>query len=182
MKSPGLLLLTMAQIAALVSATAAIAQDRRVPRPARPDSTPTTTQQRAATGDVAGGKVIPKSILEVLGDPHIDPNVAYILWQTSRKPMEDWTMKQLSFVTQAAPTLVEAGVPFEKIQLLYAFWGLDPNDVFNPRFGPQWQAQSTAYNPRSANNVGAISSADCQVDISLMTVATYRACAAGYTQ
>ena len=177
MNSPGLLLL----ITALVSATAAAAQDRRVPQPARPDSAP-TTQQRAATGDVAGGKVIPKSILEVLADPHIDPNVAYILWQTSRKPMEDWTMKQLAFVTQAAPTLVEAGVPFKKVQLLYAFWGLYPNDVFNPRLGPQWQSQSTAYNPRSASNVGAISSADCQVDVSLMTVATYRACAAGYGQ
>ncbi|WIM09347.1 hypothetical protein [Enhydrobacter sp.] len=178
MKSPGLLLLTMA----LVAATAAAAQDRRLPRQAEQESPPTPTQQRAATGDVAGGKVIPKSILEILADPHIDPNVAYILWQTSRKPMEDWTMKQLAFVTQAAPTLVEAGVPVEKVQLLYAFWGLDPNDVFNPRLGPQWQAQSTAYNPRSANNVGAISSADCQVDVSLMTVATYRACAAGYGQ
>jgi hypothetical protein len=178
MKPAGPLLLTLA----LVAATAAAAQDRRVPRQAPPGSAPTATQQRAATSDVAGGKVIPKSILEVLADPHIDPDVAYILWQTSRKPMEDWTMKQLAFVTQAAPTLVEAGVPFKKVQLLYAFWGLDPNDVFNPRLGPQWQAQSTAYNPRSASNVGAISSADCQIDVSLMTVATYKACAAGYGQ
>ena len=178
MKPAGALLLTLA----LVAATAAAAQDRRVPRQAPPESAATATQQRAATSDVAGGKVIPKSILEVLADPHIDPDVAYILWQTSRKPMEDWTMKQLAFVTQAAPTLVEAGVPFKKVQLLYAFWGLDPNDVFNPRLGPQWQAQSTAYNPRSASNVGAISSADCQIDVSLMTVATYKACAAGYGQ
>lgn len=178
MKSPGLLLLIMA----LASATAAAAQDRRVPRQAPQESSATTTQQRAATGDVAGGKVIPKSILEILADPHIDPNVAYILWQTSRKPIEDWTMKELAFVTQAAPTLVEARVPYKKIQLLYAFWGLDPDDVFNPRLGPQWQSQSTAYNPRSASNVGAISSADCQIDVSQMTVATYRACAAGYGQ
>lgn len=160
-----------------------------VPTPPPPPATaqvspPVTVPQAAprpspAIGDFAGGRFIPKPILDILADPRIDPDIAYIFWQTSRKPIDDWTMGELRFVAQAAPTLVEAGIPIDKVRMLYTFWGLDPNDVFNPSLSADWQSQSTAYDPHSAANVGAISSADCQVDLSLMTVGTYRACATG---
>lgn len=166
MKFFGLLLLTLA-LAVATSATAQV---------------PSSTQQRAATGDVAGGRFIPPQILQILADPRIDPNVAYILWQTSRKPMDDWTVSELGFATQAAATLVEVGIPLIQVQTLYQFWGLDPNDVFNPSFGSDWQSRSTAYDPRNAGNVGAISSSDCQVNVSQMTVGTFRQCAAGGAQ
>jgi hypothetical protein len=136
-------------------------------------------QPGAAIGDMAGGRFIPKPILDILADPRIDPDIAYIFWQTSRKPLDDWTMAELRFIAQAAPTLVEAGIPVAKIRMLYQFWGLDPNDVFNPSLSADWQEQSTAFDPRSSGNVGAISSADCQVDLNLMTVGTYRACLRG---
>jgi len=182
-------------IAAALS-TPAMAQTRAVPRQVpqevvtgRPgiETTPPpiagqwspTQQQQAVIGDVAGGRVIPDPILKILADPHIDPNVAYILWQLSRKPMDEWTLSELGFVGQIAPTLVEAALPIDKVQMLYQFWGLDTSDVFNPSLGPSWQSQSTAFNPYSAANVAAISSADCQVDISQMSVATYRACIGG---
>jgi hypothetical protein len=120
--------------------------------------------QRAAVGDLSGGRFIPKPILEILADPRIDPNIAYILWQTARKPMDDWTLNELTFVMQVAPTLAETGIPVAKLQALYQFLGLDPNDLFNPQPGQNWQSQSTAFDPRSSANVNAISSADCQVD------------------
>lgn len=130
-------------------------------------------------GDVAGGRVIPKPVVDILANPQIDPNVAYILWQTSRKTLDEWTVAELSFVAQAAPTLVEAGVTVGQLQILYKYWGLDPNDVFNPSLPANWQSRSTAFDPHSAAAVAAISSAECQVDISLMTVGTYRSCLGG---
>jgi hypothetical protein len=157
-----------------------VARKANVRAPPRPAAVkPDPTQQHAVSGDVAGGQAIPKPILEILADPRIDPNVAYILWQTSRKPMDTWTMAELGFVGQAAPTLIEAGVPIIKVQMLYQFWGLDPSDVFNPSLAANWQAQSTAFDPKSAAAAAAISSAECQVDISLMPVGTYRFCAGG---
>ena len=165
MKSSGLLLPLL--IFALAFAVPASAQ------------VPSVQQQQAATGDLAGGRYIPQPILQILGDPRIDPNIAYMLWQTSRKQTDDWTMGELGFISHTAPILLEAGIPLIRVQTLYQFWGLNPLDVFNPSFGPDWQSQSTAYDPRNANNVLSISSAECQVDVSLMTVATYKACTAG---
>lgn len=137
------------------------------------------TQQQAAVGDLAGGRVIPDPILQILADPHIEPNVAYILWQLSRRPLDDWTLAELGFVGQVAPTLVEGALSIEKVQLLYKFWGLDPGDVFNPSLPSNWQSQSTAFNPYSAATVAAISSADCQVDPSQMRMSTFRSCIGG---
>ena len=148
----------------------------RVETAARPQS---SAQQQAVIGDVAGGRSIPGPILKILADPHIDPDVAYILWQLSRKPIDEWTLGQLTFVGQIAPTLVEAALPIEKVQILYRFWGLDPSDVFNPSLGPNWQSQSIAYNASIGTNVAAISTSDCQVELSQMTVATFRACTGG---
>ena len=88
-------------------------------------------------------------------------------------------MSEVGFVTSVAATLLEAGIPLIKIQTLYQFWGFDPRDIFSPSFGPDWQSQSTAYDPRNAGNLLSISSADCQVDVSLMTAATFRACSSG---
>jgi hypothetical protein len=173
MKVPGLPLL----IIALASAMPAAAQDRKVPGQALPALS--AAQRQAKTGDVAGGRFIPQPILDILGDPRIDPNIAYIFWQTSRKPIDEWTMSEVGFVTSVAATLLEAGIPLIKIQTLYQFWGFDPRDIFNPSFGADWQSQSTAYDPRNAGNVLSISSAECQVDVNLMTVATFRACSSG---
>jgi hypothetical protein len=83
MRIPGLPLL----ILALASAMPAAAQDRKVPRQALPALS--TAQRQAATGDVAGGRFVPQPILDILGDPRIEPNIAYIFWQISRKPMDD---------------------------------------------------------------------------------------------
>ena len=147
--------------------------------PAKPAAQPTPAQQGDILSDVAGGRVIPKPIVDILANPRIDPNVAYILWQLSRKTMDEWTLSQLGFVGQAAPTLAEAGITVGQLQTLYKFWGLDPNDVFNPSLPANWQAKSTAFDPHSAAAVAAISSAECQVDISQMTLGTYRSCAGG---
>ncbi len=153
------------------------ARQTTAPKPPAPDQ---AAQQRAAAlGDLAGGRYIPKGILEILADPRIDPNIAYILWQTARKPIADWTLNELFFVTQNAPTLVEAGIPAQKLQTLYQFLGLDPADLFYPQLGPNWQSRSTAFDPSSAANVGAISSAECQGDPGMMTVATFQACTGG---
>jgi hypothetical protein len=130
-------------------------------------------------GDLSGGRFIPPPILTILADPRIDPNIAYILWQTARKPIADWTLNELFFVTQTAPTLVEAGIPTDKLQALYQFLGLDPADLFSPKLGRDWQSNSTAFDPRSSTNVGAISSTDCQTDPGTMTVAKFQACTGG---
>jgi hypothetical protein len=139
----------------------------------------TPQQQAAAMGDLSGGRFIPPPILQILADRRIDPNIAYILWQTARKPIDEWTLNQLFFVTQTVPTLVEAGIPTDKLQALYEFLGLDPADLFNPRLGESWQSKSTAFNPNSTTNVGAISSADCQTDPGTMTVGTFQVCTGG---
>jgi hypothetical protein len=135
--------------------------------------------EQATIGDTAGGRYIPQPILDVLADPHFDPNVAYMLWQLSRKPIADWTLSELAFVAQITPTALEANISVTKIQMLYEFWGLDPNDVFNVSLGANWQSQSTAFSNSTAGNVAAISAAECQVDASQQTVATFEACAGG---
>jgi len=163
-------------LVALASAMPAAAQGRKMA--GQPLPPPSVAQRQAATGDVAGGRFIPQPILDILGDPRIDPNIAYIFWQTSRKPIDEWTMGEVGFTTSVAATLLEAGIPLIKIQTLYQFWGFDPRDIFNPSFA-DWQSQSTAYDPRNAGNVLSISSADCQVNVSLMTVATFRGCSSG---
>jgi hypothetical protein len=151
---------------------------------AKPGVAPATAAQsaravQATIGDTAGGKFIPQPILDVLADPHLDPNVAYLLWQLSRKPIADWTLAELGFVAQITPTLLEANISVTKIQMLYQFWGLDPNDVFNVSLGANWQSQSTAFSNSTAGNVAAISAAECQVDLGQQTVATFEACAGG---
>lgn len=133
-------------------------------------------QQHAMIGDFAGGQYIPAPILKILADRRVDPDVAYMLWQLSRRPLDDWTLSELALVAQIAPTEVEAGLPIELVQALYQFWGLDPDDVFNPTLGSNWQAKSTAYSTESAANVAAISTAECQVDVSQMTLGTFRSC------
>lgn len=85
-----------------------------------------------AFGDMAGGQFVPPPILRILANPRFDPDIAYVFWQLSRRPLADWTLSQLALVGQLAPTEVEAGVPIEALQALYQFWGLDPQDIFNP--------------------------------------------------
>jgi hypothetical protein len=140
---------------------------------------PPARVEQATIGDTAGGRYIPQPILDILADPHFDPNVAYLLWQLSRKPIAEWTLSELAFVAQITPTALEANISVTKIQMLYQFWGLDPNDVFNVSLGPNWQSQSTAFSNSTAGNVAAISTAECQVDISQETVGTFEACAGG---
>jgi len=135
--------------------------------------------RQAAIGDLSGGRFIPKPILEILADRRIDPNIAYILWQTARKPLKEWTLNELAFVAQIAPTLAEAGIPVAKLEGLFKFMGLNPEGLFNPQPEQSWQSRSTAFDPSSAANVAAISSADCQTDPGTMTVATFQACTGG---
>lgn len=149
------------------------------PSPPPPAAAQSSHLEQATIGDTAGGRYIPKPVLDVLADPHFDPNVAYILWQLSRKPVADWTLAELSFVAQMAPTALEAHISVAKIQLLFQFWGLDPDDIFNVSLAPNWQSQSTAFSNSDAGSVAAISSADCQGDLSQQTVATFKACTAG---
>lgn len=132
--------------------------------------------QQAAMGDLFGGRIIPPDILKILSDRRIEPIAAYLLWQAARKPIEEWTMRQLQDLTSTLPTLIEAGIPLPQVQALYKFLELDPNEVFNPQFGQGWQARSTRFDPASSAAVAEISSADCQTDPGMMTVATFRSC------
>lgn len=124
---------------------------------------------------MAGGQFVPPPILRILANPRFDPDIAYVFWQLSRRPLADWTLSQLALVGQLAPTEVEAGVPIQALQALYQFWGLDPQDIFNPSLSRNWQTQSTAYS-READKYVSISSPECQVDISVMTVGVYERC------
>jgi hypothetical protein len=135
--------------------------------------------QQAAMGDVFGGRTIPPEILKVLADPRIEPVIAYILWQAARRPMEEWTLRQLQDITAMIPTLAETGMPMAQIQALYKFLGLDPGDVFNPQLAQDWQNRSTQFDRSSAAAVAAISAADCQTDAGQMTVATFQSCQSG---
>ena len=135
--------------------------------------------RQAAMGDQFGGRVIPREILKILADPRIEPVVAYVVWQAARKPLEEWTVRQLQEITSMLPTLTETGMPMPQIQALYKFLGLDPEDVFNPQLGQDWQSRSTSFDANSAAAVAAISSADCQTDPGQMTVATFQSCQSG---
>ena len=135
--------------------------------------------QQAAMGDQFGGRAIPPDILKILADPRIEPITAYIVWQAARKPLEEWTVQQLQDITAVLPTLAETGMPMPQIQALYKFLELDPDDVFHPQFGQDWQTRSTRFDPSSGAAVAAISSADCQADPGQMTVATLQSCQSG---
>ena len=171
-------MMRLCAVAFLAAGCCASAAAAPVPPPPQQPA-PSSSETRAALGDTAGGRYIPKPVLDILADPHIDPNIAYILWQLSRRSVGDWTMAELGFVAQMAPTLLEAGISVIKIQTLYQFWGLDPNDIFNVSLAPNWQSQSTAFSTNDAGNVMAISSAECQVDVNQMTVSTFKACTTG---
>lgn len=132
--------------------------------------------QQAAMGDQFGGRIIPPDIRKILADRRIEPITAYLLWQAARRPIEEWTMRQLQDLTSTLPTLIEAGIPLEQVQTLYKFLELDPNEVFNPQFGQDWQTRSTRFDPTSTAAVAEISTADCQTDPGMMTVATFRSC------
>jgi hypothetical protein len=180
-------LIRLSAIACLMTALTASAQSAELPPPpdaAQPQATteipmPSISGERAAMGDTAGGRYIPKPVLDILADPHFDPNVAYMLWQLSRRAVGDWTMAELNFVAQLAPTMLEAHLSVIKIQTLYVFWGLDPSDLFNISLAPNWQSQSTAFSTNDASNVASISAAECQIDVSEMTVSTFKACTSG---
>ncbi len=135
--------------------------------------------QRAAMGDLFGGRTIPPNILKILADPRIEPVIAYIVWQAARRPMEEWTLRQLQEITTMLPTLAETGMPMAEIQALYKFLGLNPGDVFHPQLARGWQNRSTAFDKSSAAAVAAISSADCQTDPGQMTVAMFQSCQSG---
>ena len=143
-----------------------------------PNQAQQRAMQQAAMGDQFGGRIIPPDILKILADRRIEPITAYLLWQAARKPMEEWTMRQLQDLTATLPTLVETGMALAEIQELYKFLELDPGDVFTPQFGQDWQTRSTRFDATSTAAVAEISSADCQADPGLMTVATYRSCVA----
>lgn len=135
--------------------------------------------QQAAMGDLFGGRPIPPNILKILADPRIEPVTAYIVWQAARRPIEEWTVRQLQDIMAIVPTLVETGMPMPQIQALYQYLGLDPSDVFNPNLGQDWQDQSTRFDKTGSAAVAAISSSDCQTDSGQMTVATFQSCVSG---
>lgn len=144
-----------------------------------PPSAQQRAAQQAAMGDVFGGRTIPPNILKILADRRIEPVVAYMVWQAARKPIEEWTLRQLQEITATIPTLAETGMPMARIQELYQYLGLDPGDVFNPRLGQDWQDRSTRFDRSSDAAVAAISSADCQTDPGQMTVAMFQSCQSG---
>lgn len=132
---------------------------------------------RAALGDMAGGRPIPKIVLGILASPKLDPVTAYLLWQAARFPMDDWTIKQLEEITALLPTLIESGVPQIDMKVLYKFYGLDPKHLFNPlQFGGSWQLRSMMFDPRYGSNPTTISSAECAQSYWVMTVAVFKAC------
>jgi len=132
-----------------------------------------TPEEAGEMGDVYGSRLIPPDIQKIMSDPRIDPVTAYMLRQAARKPIGDWTMQQASEITQTIPTLIESGINLAKLQALYKFLGLDPNNLFEPQLSPNWQQTSTTY---SAPNYAASSSTDCQADPSMMTVSEFMMC------
>ena len=82
-------------------------------------------------------------------------------------------------ITSLLPTLTESGLPLAEMQALYRFLGLDPDDLFSPKFGEPWQARSTRFQTGTSAMVAAISSNACNADAIEMTVATFRSCQAG---
>lgn len=139
-----------------------------------PQNAGQAAEQRAAMGDLSGGRQIPALVLRILADPRIDPTTAYILWQAARRPLDEWTIGELTQIMQITPTLVETGMNPAALRVLYEFLGLDPNDLFNTQLGQDWQGRSTAFNP--GLNQAAISAAECQVPMEDMTVGTFKAC------
>ncbi len=182
-----LMFLPAAAMAAMPYPRPNSAASARVPGLRRHSPTPlhgalTPAQQLAlqlAIGDEYGGRTIPAPVIKILSDPRVEPITAYIVWQAARKPLDQWTLKQLQDVTATLPTLAETGIPIGEIQELYKFLDLDPGDIFNPQLGQDWQERSTRFDPNSTAAVAAISSVDCQTDPSVMTVGTFRACNAG---
>lgn len=161
-----------------VAGTAHGTDNRHLPPPP-PNPAQQRALQQAAMGDQFGGRIIPPQILKILGDRRVEPITAYLLWQAARKPIEEWTMRQLQDLTSTLPTLVETGMKLADIQELYKFLELDPGDVFNPQLGQDWQTRSTRFDATSTAAVAEISAAECQTDPGQMTVATYRSCVAG---
>jgi len=134
-----------------------------------------TPQAAGEMGDFYGGRAIPPEIAQIIADPRIDPVTAYMLRQAARRPIGDWSMQEASNITQVIPTLVESGIAIVKLQALYKFLGLDPENLFEPQLSAGWQQNSTSF---SAPNYAATSSTDCQADPSMMTVSVFMACAA----
>ena len=151
----------------------------RPPAARPPDPAQELAEQRTAIGDLFGGRLIPPNILKILADPRIEPVTAYMVWQAARRPLDEWTLRQLQDITATLPTLAETGMPMAEIQALYTFLELDPDDVFHPQLGQGWQSRSTAFDRSSAAAVEAISSADCQTDAGQMTMAMFKSCQSG---
>ena len=139
-----------------------------------PNQAAAEAAQRAAIGDVAGGRKIPTLVLSILADPRIDPVIAYLLWQAARRPIGDWTVSQYLEITHIVPTLVETGMNVLELEVLYKYLGLDPGRLFQPQLEKNWQSASTSFDARL--NVAAVSSAVCQMPAQHMTIATYQSC------
>jgi hypothetical protein len=147
-----------------------------------PPASPLPTRPQSASDDLSEARQVPDNIHKIMADPRIEPVIAYLLRQAARKPIGDWTVRQLQQVAAVVSTLPESGIPMADIQALYEFLGLDPSDVFNPQLGDNWQDSSTRFDRSGAAAVASISSADCQMDPGEITVAVSRSCQSGEQQ
>jgi hypothetical protein len=103
-------------------------------------------------GDIAPQRLIPPSIMRFLNDRRIEPLTRSFLLGIAGKKREDWTLQDLQEVTAVVPSLTEMHISTAVLSEFYEFMGLDPASLFEPQLGADWQATSTAFDPRNARN------------------------------
>lgn len=124
-------------------------------RPARPAPQPLlngAAAPRGPDGDVPAQRLIPPSIRRFLNDPRIEPATRAFLLGIAGKRQEDWTVRDLQEVSAVVPALTEMHIGTAVLSEFYEFMNLDPTSLFDPQLGSNWQATSTAFDPRNARN------------------------------
>ena len=110
---------------------------------------PIVAPRLPSVGDEPMRRFFPPNITALLNDRRVDPVTRNILRALANKPSEDWTLADLNMVSSIVPMLTEMYVPTAALSRLYEFLNLDPRSLFEPQLGDNWQAASTAFDPRN---------------------------------
>lgn len=133
--------------------------------------------RNAAIGDMVGTRPVPEIIKNILANPRIDPNIAYMLWKAASVPTKDWTMGQLKTIVAVVPLLTYHGLSTISLKVLYKFMGFNTKNLFQPlKIELPWQVRSILFDPHLGASPTSISSAKCQRPLNELTVGTYIAC------
>ncbi|KAA2212949.1 hypothetical protein [Teichococcus oryzae] len=105
--------------------------------------------------DVSPQRIMPPRVAMLLRDRRIDPLTRAYLEDLVGKSRASWTVQDLQTASLLLPTLSELGLPPALLGEIYVALGLDPASVFEPQLGMDWQASSTALDPRRRQPPGA---------------------------